>query len=415
MDANARKEAQRLPERFQSYIRSLSRVREQEVILPEQMSMRSRQTLLDRFGDSVQTIATGFCHGSLGLLAQHTRFIGGFAVLLTIQQGVALSIRQGENKDSVIVFEGYGKQWTVTETDTTTFSDQGIVPDTWVPVLARGLKWLGLDTGYEIAVVCTIQPACTEPILAAISVALYRAAQDLKKMESDEADFLNHFQNLISNYYGSKFYKAYLVGAYHGIPNSFVTVDAVRGEYVVLDAPERQDMAWGLIDLGTGPPMTGSQYDKIQSRVNEALDLLKGAGYAQLNSIADIEHEELEKVLGSLPRRSRSVVRHLAQDNRRVQNMINAIRREDWQMVGAVLLMSHTSLKMDWGGTNTQIDAVVNMVEEMAFDGVYGACLTGRSGCVLIGGLPEAITECVNKIRLHFEASGEYVPVVQQL
>ena len=415
MDTRTHREITDLPERFKSYIRTLSRVHEQEVILPDQLRARAVQVLKDRFEINDSPVSHGFCHGALGLLAQHTRFIGGFAVLLPVHQGVAVAVQQSAASDTRVVVEGYGKIWDPVAVSRQTFDESEMGPDAWMPVVAGVLDLLGNASGLRVSIVCSLQVACFEPILAAISVALLRAIAPLHKLDVSEDERLAQFQTLIARYLGSEYNLAYLVGACYGKPQHFVCVDAVRGEFVSIDGPEKEDMTWALLDLGTGPPLTAAQYQKNLMRAKEAVPLLQKAGYVNLSSVAEIEHEDLEKAMTLLPRRYRQVIRHLAQDNRRVQNMINAIRRQDWQMVGALLLMSHASLKSDWAGTNAQVDRVVEIAESMAFEGVFGACMTGRSGCVLLGGRPRALNECIKKIKHSFEESGEFIPLVQRL
>jgi galactokinase len=65
----------------------------------------------------------------------------------------------------------------------------------------------------------------------------------------------------------------------------------------------------------------------------------------------------------ALPARLTSVARHLVTDNRRVQKMVAALRRSDWQMVGALLLMSHASRRDAWQGTSAEADFLVEHVE----------------------------------------------------
>ena len=72
--------------------------------------------------------------------------------------------------------------------------------------------------------------------------------------------------------------------------------------------------------------------------------------------------------------------------------MIGAIRNEDWQMLGGLLFISNASLSNEWRGTSEAVDHVVAEAEYMSTDGIYGACMTGRGGYVLVVGLPLAMT-----------------------
>jgi galactokinase len=93
----------------------------------------------------------------------------------------------------------------------------------------------------------------------------------------------------------------------------------------------------------------------------------------------------------------------LVTDNRRVQKMVAAMRRSDWQMVGALLLMSHASRRTEWECTTPEADFIVDHVEERTVNGLYGACMTGRSGYVLLVGQPHAVTLAVEPLQEAFE------------
>jgi galactokinase len=51
--------------------------------------------------------------------------------------------------------------------------------------------------------------------------------------------------------------------------------------------------------------------------------------------------------------------------------------------------MSHASQRDDWTATPEAADAVVKAVETRTHESLYGACMTGRSGAVLVTGPPD--------------------------
>jgi galactokinase len=81
-----------------------------------------------------------------------------------------------------------------------------------------------------------------------------------------------------------------------------------------------------------------------------------------------------------------------------VQKHVAAMRRGDWQMIGALLLMSHASLRDALEGTTDLSDEVVEAVESMMLDGAYGACMTSRDGLILVTGRPHALDNLLDAI-----------------
>jgi galactokinase len=144
-------------------------------------------------------------------------------------------------------------------------------------------------------------------------------------------------------------------------------------------------------------------HQKRRERAEQALAILQHKGFPELVSLQQLEHRDLERALHILPRRFKPVLSHLVTENRRVQKLVVAARRRDWQLFGAMLLMSHASLRDDWGQTKEEVDLVVEQVEAMSLEGMYGACVTGRGGCVLVLGKPFVVPACLDRIEAVFQ------------
>ena len=108
-----------------------------------------------------------------------------------------------------------------------------------------------------------------------------------------------------------------------------------------------------------------------------------------------------------LPRRYRPLVRYLVSENRHVHKLVFAIRRKDWQMFGALLLISHACRRNDWGITTPEADFIVDQVQAMTLEGLYGGRMSGRGGSVLVVGQPFTIPEAFERIQTAFEARFE--------
>jgi len=132
-------------------------------------------------------------------------------------------------------------------------------------------------------------------------------------------------------------------------------------------------------------------------------------------SIRDLEHRPLPDALAALPEAYRPVIRHLVSENQRVQKLVAATRRKDWQMFGALLLMSQASVSKDWGSDNERVSFVVQQVEDLSLEGMYGAFATGRGGCVLAMGKTFVVPQALDRIRTAFEARFGDVPKVALL
>ena len=77
--------------------------------------------------------------------------------------------------------------------------------------------------------------------------------------------------------------------------------------------------------------------------------------------------------------------------------------------------MSHASLREDWKLTNDEVDFVVEHVEAMSLDGMYGATVSGQGSTVLVVGQPFVVPDCLKRVRNAFEERFGRVPVTTLL
>jgi galactokinase len=135
------------------------------------------------------------------------------------------------------------------------------------------------------------------------------------------------------------------------------------------------------------------------TRASDALAILRRHGFPDLTSYRDLEHRDLDRALNAVPDAHAPIVRYLVTENRRVQKLVAAVRRRDWQMMGALMFMSHAVQRDDWRLTSPESNHVVAEVEAMSLEGLYGARATGRTGAVLIAGQPFVIPNFLDRIQ----------------
>ncbi len=406
--------ASSLPERIGAppfinpYLQALDRLQRHRTLRPEQLTERAQALLLERCGASANRVEAACAHGAVGLLAGHTNYFDGFAMLMPLQHGTAVAVRETTRPHSRLTFDGNDQAWTFEHDDAG--EDRRDWP-AWACIaeaLVRRLVPPGLQV--DVAVVSTIQPGCTDAYLAALGVATARAAQALFALPESTPDLLAKIERVGAACLGLPFSAAYVIAAEAGRPGSFTLVDIATGEQLPLEAPAHDVMGWGLVDVGYARLPKASPDWARRHKADEAVAVLQQRGFEHLTSLRDLDHRDLQRALGALPRRLKPVVRHLVTENRRVQKLVVATRRRDWQLFGTLLLMSHASLRTDGKRTSDELDFVVAQVEAMSLDGMYGACVTGRGSCVLVLGQPFVVPACLDRIAGAFTERFGYTP-----
>lgn len=362
-----------------------------DVALPAALIQKARTLLTERLGESEANktndkIAEGYAYGGLGLLAQHTSYYNGFAVILSLSHATAVVIRPS----------GLGKHQVIFDESIVSISDSKSVEMTLVTELLE--KFLPADTFVDVGVVSAIPAGCLEAFYSSLSVAVVKAVFDFQELPLPE-DICEATRHAIEGAIKSEFSKAFVLVSLNIEPNTFCVIDTETEELIPFPAPSKELLRWALIEVETATPRNFDFYHACGELGEEALELLQKGAFARYSSFRDVQHVDLIRVLNALPKKYRPIVRHLVNENKRVQAMIGAIRGEDWQKLGGLLYMSHFSLSTEWHGTNKTIDFVVSEAQRMSTNGIYGACMTGRGGIILTIGLPLAFPVFLKEIK----------------
>ena len=395
------------------FLHALDRMRERETLRPEQLGERARALLEERFGARPGEVAVAFAHGPLGLIAHHTHYFDGFALLMPLAQGVAVAARPTDAPTSQLVLEGGGGVLRLGEE--IPHEALGPVAGAAAGLVARLARRGCPGSRVEMTAVSTVPDVCRDAYLAALGVAAWRSVRALAPGSVPEADAseaaqraagVRDVRETVAEAVGYPFSLAYAVAAYDGRPGTLALVDAATLEQLPFEEPPREQLGWGLVHLGNGtgarPPYRPDVYREKKTQADEALALLRERGFGRLASFRDLEHRDLHRALAALPSEVRPIVRYLVTENRRVQKLIAAVRRRDWQMLGALLLIAHASRRGDEQALPPEVDFVVGQVEAMTTEGMYGACPTGHGSCVLVAGQPFVVPACLDRVRTSY-------------
>ena len=335
-----------------------------------------------------EAVTSGFSNGVVAVQADQTHYSGGFALFMGLRHGCAVAIAPADTP-----------RLTTTDGVTHRLHPAANVPP-WVRSLGAFLSE-GVATDREaptwhVAVANTLPSTMGDGALAALLVALRRAlaAQDAAPSLPAPADLAP----LLATVYDRPCSIAYPIAADAATPGQFILVDTATHEHLPVPTEAASTLAWAVIDIGNPPVRPASFYRKKHDAAEDALALLQDRGFPSLQAFRDLEHRDLERAGNQLPPDAQPVVRHLVTENRRVQRHVAVLRRGDWQMVGALLRMSHATLRDHWASTSAPADALVSASETLSMDGLYGACMTERDGAVLVTGRPSTFDAALRSL-----------------
>jgi galactokinase len=178
------------------------------------------------------------------------------------------------------------------------------------------------------------------------------------------------------------------VGAKVGVMDQFISVFGEPDQAIHLDCrslatravplPVREaGLALVVCDSGVKHAIAGGEYNRRRQECNAAVAVLKGT-YPEITNLRDVTPSMLRAAQGSFGADQETIfrrARHVVTENARVEQVINALKRNDWIAVGGALYASHASLRDDYEVSVPEIDALVEIAR--GTDGVLGARLMG--------------------------------------
>jgi galactokinase len=172
-----------------------------------------------------------------------------------------------------------------------------------------------------------------------------------------------------------------------GIMDQFISTLGREGHLLLLDCRTRKtelvpmsdpSVALLIINTNVKHELSGGEYAERRAQCEEAVKILDAA------SLRDVTEDQLEiaKVMMSeiVYRRARHVIGEI----QRTVFASRGVRASNWHDVGKLMYASHYSLRDDYEVSCAELDAVVEIAEDVGYKGgVYGCRMTGGGfgGC----------------------------------
>jgi galactokinase len=389
------------PPFVQPILRALDRMHQRETVTPDALTSRANDNLLRQLGSSRRVEESTFSHAVLGIAVDHTVLFGGFALLLPVRDGIAVSIRESEAPESRLVFEGDDYCWSF---DATSHPSPTEDAPWWAETVMHVVRSVGaVPSQVDISVVSTVVPSCEESYGSALAVSTLRTLQSLFALALDDRELFAEARLAVEESTGRPCSVAYAIASDAAQLGYFIIADALTGRHMEFPVTFEEEAALGLIETGRRIESTADILERRSEEVVRITERLRKKGFPDLESIRDLEHKDLELAEKALSRSQRPILRHLVRENQRVHRLVVASRNSDWQLFGALMSMSHASLSRDFDFTTETVDRVVEVAEEHSADGIHGARALGTAGAVVVLGQPFVVPPLLDKVRTVLE------------
>jgi galactokinase len=133
---------------------------------------------------------------------------------------------------------------------------------------------------------------------------------------------------------------------------------------------------------GVARNLSASDYNDRRRQCEQAVNLLAAAD-SSVYSLRDIDHHTLTSIADNFPTALHNRVRHVLEENARVQKAVDSLERGDMAGFGQLMNNSHRSLKDFYQVSSKELDLLVSLSQRL--DGVAGSRMTGAGfgGCTV--------------------------------
>jgi galactokinase len=203
-----------------------------------------------------------------------------------------------------------------------------------------------------------------------------------------------------------------------GIMDQFISVMGRQDHILLLDCRSRKtelvpmtDPSVALLITNTNVKheLTGGEYAKRRAQCEEAARLLG------LASLRDADPERLENARSKMDPVVYRRARHVISEIERTVHAAAGVRDSNWPTVGQLMYASHASLRDDYEVSCAELDAVVEIAQEIGSSGgVFGCRMTGGGfgGCTVALVQADKVNTISSRIEEQYEKRTKIKPTL---
>jgi len=195
-----------------------------------------------------------------------------------------------------------------------------------------------------------------------------------------------------------------------GIMDQFISALGREGHLLLLDCRTRKtelvpmsdpSVALLVINTNVKHELGSGEYAKRRAECEEAARIIG------VKSLRDATPDQLEKAKGRMSEVVYRRARHVIGEIERTTHAAEGIRASNWPTVGQFMYASHAALRDDYEVSCKELDAVVEIAEDIGYKGgVYGCRMTGGGfgGCCVALVKADNVDAITKKIAADYKA-----------
>jgi len=337
--------------------------------------------------------------GRVNVIGEHTDYNDGFVLPMAIERYAIMAADSSSSSSSFSIYD-------------THFKENATI-DISAPVTKGQPKW----SNYIRGVLCGFQnrgvkiPALdvafmsTVPLGGGLSSSAALEVCTATLMEAATGQTINPIEKALLAQKAEHDF----AGVPCGIMDQFISALGREGNLLLLDCRTRQtelvpmsdpSVALLVINTNVKHELSGGEYAERRAQCEEA------ARNLGVKSLRDVTAGQLEQGKGKLSEVVYRRARHVIGEIERTVHAAEGIRGSNWPAVGNLMYASHASLRDDYEVSCRELDAIVEIAEDIGYrGGVYGCRMTGGGfgGCCVALVKTDSIDSITKRISVEYK------------
>ncbi len=348
------------------------------------------------FGKSPDIVASA--PGRINLIGEHTDYSGGYVLPVAIDRRTFTAAGKRTGELSIAFSKELGKK---TSFDIVTGKFERA--NFWVNYikgacsLLSEMKQIG---GTNFAISSNVPRGSGLSSSAAFVVSIIEAVAGLYSIQLKDVEVPILAQKIENDF----------IGVQSGIMDPFVAKFARERNAIFIDTrsleykyvPIPQDCSILVCTTGVKRALATTEYNKRKQQSQDAASMLSKICGREFQTLRDVTCDDLRGAQSEMDPLLYERALHVVTENERVLKAVSALEHDDRELVGKLMLESHMSLRTNYEVSSPELDAFVEISEQL--DGVYGARMTGAG----FGGSAICLVNAENEKELADEIARKY-------
>ena len=328
-------------------------------------------------------IKTYFAPGRVNLIGEHTDYNGGHVFPCALTMGT-YAVARKRNDDKLRLYSMNFEELGVLESTINELKYN--VEENWINY-PKSMIWamkddgFTINKGFDILYYGTIPNGAGLSSSASIEVLTGFVLKDLFKLDVDMTKLALLGQKAENKY----------VGVNCGIMDQFIIANGKKDCAIFLDTANLQyeyaevllkNEKIVIMNTNKKRGLGDSKYNERRAECEMALqELQQKLNIKSLGELTEEEFENNKNLIKDANRQKRA--RHAVYENQRTIKAVKALKENNLELFGKLMIASHNSLRDDYEVTGKELDTLV--AESLKQEGVIGARMTGAGfgGCAV--------------------------------